>query len=77
MGKTTGGILSRLVVGEVGIDVEKLKEAAYESKDEEAWGLADELLQQESDGRWPQERVRLTERLRNKVGKLKGGREDD
>lgn len=77
MGKTKGGILSRLVVGDVGVDVEKLKQVAYESKDEEAWQIADQLQLQEVDGRWPQERVRLTHRLGNWVGKLKGGREDD
>lgn len=77
MSKTKSGFLSRLVVGDVGIDVEKLKQEAYESKDEEAWDIADQLQSQEVDGRWPEERVRLAHRLGNKVGKLKGGREDD
>lgn len=77
MGKTKGGILSRLVVGDVGVDVEKLKQAAYESKDEEAWAIADQLQLQEVEGRWPEERVRLAHRLGNRVRNLKGGREDD
>ena len=76
MSKTKGGFLSRLVVGDAGVDVEKLKQEAYESEDEEAWQIADQLQLQEVDGRWPQERVRLTHRLGNRVGKLKGGRED-
>lgn len=77
MSKTKGGFLSRLVVGDVGVDIEKLKQEAYESEDEEAWAIADQLQLQEVEGRWPQERVRLAHRLGNKVGKLKGGREDD
>lgn len=77
MSKTKGGFLSRLVVGDVGVDVEKLKQEAYESKDEEVWAIADQLQLQEADGRWPEERVRLAHRLGNRVRNLKGGREDD